>query len=174
RVPPPYSFPTVVGPFNTLDVRISVTQNVLDFASLRRMDALRSGIQVTEAENAATAEQVALQVASLYIAGQRAEATMEAAGANIDLAIALLKLSQDRESEGKGLAIDVTRARARLISDRQHLLAAELRRTRALLQLLSALGLRLDTELQLTDPLTFSPEAPVPLERALAIAIESR
>lgn len=174
NVPPPYTFPTVAGPFNTFDARISATQSVLDFTSLRRVDALRAGIQVAKAESAGAAEQVAVQVASLYVAGQRSEAAVEAAQANIDLADALLRLAQDRESTGKGLAIDVTRARAQLAGDRQHLLAAELGRVRAFLQLLSALGLRLDTDLQLTDPLTFSPEALIPLERALAMATESR
>jgi outer membrane protein len=173
-VPLPYTFPTVVGPFNTFDARIGVTQSVLDFTSLRRVDAFRAGIQEAKTESAAVAEEVAVQVASRYVAGQRAAAGIDAAQANIDLAVALLKLAQDRESTGKGIAIDVTRARAQLVSDRQHLLAAELGRIRAFLELLRALGLPLDTDLQLTDPLTFSAEPPVGLERALALAIESR
>jgi len=174
ELPPPYTFPTVVGPFNTLDARIGVTQRILDFATLRRIGASRAGIQVAKAESAVVAQQLAAQVARLYVTGQRSEAAMEAARASLELSEGLLKLAEEREGAGKGLAIEVTRARARLVSDRQHLLVAETEHTRVLLQLLNALGLRLDTDLQLTDKLTFSPDAPMPLNLALSTALESR
>ena len=40
---PGFSIPTFVGPFNTLDARVSGTQSVFDFSSIRRYQASKSG-----------------------------------------------------------------------------------------------------------------------------------
>jgi hypothetical protein len=61
-----------------------------------------------------------------------------------------------------------------LANDRQHLLVAQNARRSAYLQLLRAMGLRLDTELALTDKLEFLPVDPVTLEQAKALAFKER
>jgi hypothetical protein len=39
-----FAFPSLVGPFNVMDARLSGTQTVFDFSSIRRFKASRTGV----------------------------------------------------------------------------------------------------------------------------------
>ena len=101
----------------------------------------------------ATQEQVASQVARAYLAAVKGDADVETAQANVTLSEALLKQSENEKEAGTGTGIEITRAKVQLANDRQRLLAAQNARHSAHLQLLRAMNLRLDTELELTDRL---------------------
>src|SRR6185437_3485095 len=66
------------------------------------------------------------------------------------------------------------RAKVQLANDEQRLLVAGNERRRAYLQLLRAMGLRLDTEVELTDGLRYVPVDAVTLEQAKAQAVKER
>jgi outer membrane protein TolC len=169
-----FTFPNSVGPFNTFDARVRIRQDLLDISAIRRSRAIRSGVQVAQADTAEVRNRVAGEVANSYIAALRADAAAQTADASVTLAEALLKQAEDRRDAGKGLGIDVTRARAELAVERQRKLAAEIERTKVRLQLLRSLGLSLDTRVELSDSLTFAPMDPLPVEKALAVALHSR
>src|SRR5262249_2393715 len=109
-----------------------------------------------------------------YVAALRAQADQETSQANVDLAQALLKQAEDLKTAGTGTGIEVTRARVQLSNERQRLLVAADARHRADLQLLRAIGLRLDTRLELTDRLQHVPNDAVTLQQAKAEALKSR
>jgi len=119
-------------------------------------------------------DHVAGQVARLYLAALRAEAALATARANVTLAEALLQLARDQKAAGTGVGIEVTRAEVQLAHERQQLLIAETERRRAHLELLKALGLPLEMELQLTDALTYTPMEMPTVEQALRTAWRSR
>ena len=125
-------------------------------------------------EKESTDDQVANQVARAYLTGLRAEARVEATRADVTLGETLLKLAQDQKTAGTGTGIEVTRAQVQLANERQRLLVDENERREAHLQLLRAIGLKLDGVLQLTDKLMgLSIERMTP-EQALSEALESR
>ena len=84
----------------------------------------------------------------------RADADVEAYQANVALAEAVLKQSENQKSAGTGTGIEVTRAKVQLSNEKQRLLAVQNERSKAYLQLLRVMGLNLATELELTDKLT--------------------
>src|SRR5664280_2791870 len=141
---PGFIFPSFVGPFTTMDVRISATQSVFDFSSIRRFQASKVGVSAAKADVHGSAEQVAAQVARAYLAAVRADADVEAAKSNLTLSEAVLKQAENQKAAGTGTGIEITRARVQLANDRQRLLVAENARRAAGLQLLRAVGLRLD------------------------------
>ncbi len=171
---PGFVFPTFVGPFNTFDARAGLTQSLFDFSLIRRYQASRVAVRQAEAEGDSTRDQVVDQVARAYLAAQLAEATLETAQANVALAKTLVKLAEDQKGAGTGTGIEVTRARVQLANEEQRRLEAENERTRAHLQLMKTLGLRLDSELELTDKLAYQPAAPASLQEALAAALAAR
>src|SRR5664280_866352 len=59
---PGFQFPSFVGPFTTMDARISATQSVFDFSSIRRFQASKVGVSAARADVNGSAEQVAAQV----------------------------------------------------------------------------------------------------------------
>ncbi len=68
----------------------------------------------------------------------------------------------------------MTRQRVQLANENQRLLVSENDRRRARLQLLKAMNLRLDTEMELTDQLTYKPVDAAELEEARASALKMR
>jgi outer membrane protein len=168
------SIPSVVGPFTVMDARLNGTQSVFDFSSIRRFQASKVGISAAKSDLDATGEQVAAQVARAYLAAIRADADVETAQANVTLSQAVLTQAENQKKAGTGTGIEITRARVQLANDRQHLLVTQNARRSAHLQLLRAMGLRLDTELELTDKLAYTPVDALTLEEAKAQALKGR
>lgn len=171
---PGFSFPTVVGPFNTFDARVQATQSVFDFSSIRRYQASRAGVRASESDTANARDQISAQVASFYLVALAAQAHVEAAVASVELAQATAKLADNRKNAGTGTGIEVTRALVEVANAQQRLLVAENDRRQARLQLLRAMGMRLETEIELVDKLAYAPAGDVPLKETLASALDAR
>jgi outer membrane protein TolC len=171
---PGFSFNTFVGPFTTVDARVTGSQNVLDLSIIRRYQASKVGVSAARSDADATQEQVASQVARAYLAAVRGDADVETAQANVTLSEALLKQSENEKEAGTGTGIDITRAKVQLANDRQHLLVTQNARHSAHLQLLRAINMRLDTELELTDKLSYLPVDATTMEAAKAQALRER
>ena len=171
---PNFQFPTFVGPFNTMDARATVTQSVFDFSSIKRFQASKVGVSAARSDVDSTQEQVAAQVARAYLAAVRADADVETAQSDVTLAEAVLKQAENQKTAGTGTGIEITRAKVQLANDQQRLLVAGNQRTSARLQLMRVMGLRLDTELELTDKLAYVPVDAVTIEQARAQALKER
>ena len=169
-----FEFPTKAGPFNIFDARATVSQSVFNLSSIRRYQASRAVVKAARAEGDSTRDQVASQVAKAYLAALRAEARLEAANSNVELAEALHQLAVNQKDAGTGTGIDVTRAMVQLSDQRQLLLVAENQRRRAHLELLRAMDLKLDTKLELTGKLEYHPIEPLEVQEALEAALASR
>ena len=175
RIPiPGFTIPTFVGPFGVADARANVSQTVFDFSAIRRYQASKVSIQAVKADNEGTRNQVTDQVARAYLAGLRAQATLDTAHANVELSEALLRLAQSQKEAGTGTGIEITRAQVQLANDRQQLLVAENELDRAHLQLLKVIGLKLDSPVELTDRLSYLPVDAVETGQALATARQNR
>jgi outer membrane protein len=171
---PGFHFPTFVGPFATFDARATATQSVFDFSSIRRYQASKVGVSAARSDIRNTDEQVAAQVARAYLAAVKADTDVETAQANVTLSEALLTQANNQKTAGTGTGIEITRARVQLSNDRQQLLVAQNARRSAHLQLLRVMGLRLDTEIELTDRLEYAPVDALTLEQARQQALRER
>jgi outer membrane protein len=171
---PGFSIPTFVGPFGVLDARATVDQAVFDFSAIRRYQASKVAIEATKADNEGTHDQVTDQVARAYIAGLRAQASVDAERANVELSESLLRLAQQQKVAGTGTGIEITRAEVQLANDRQALLVAENDVDRTHLQLLKVIGLKLDNPVELVDRLSYIPMDAIDPAQALATANQHR
>ena len=169
-----FAFPTLVGPFGVMDARISGSLNLFDFSSIRRFQAARSGTSAAQSDVASTEEEVAARVARAYLLGIRADADVETARANANLSQAVLDQAESQKRAGTGTGIEITRAKVQLANDQQRLLVAENARRSAHLQLLRAMDVGLDIELELTDKLGYVPLDKITLEKARAQALAGR
>ena len=171
---PGFQFPAFAGPFSTMDARVTGSQSVFDFSSIRRYQASKVGIATAKSDLSGSEEQVAAQVARAYLTAVKADADVETAQSNITLSEAVLKQAENQKAAGTGTGIEITRARVQLANDRQRLLVAQNQRRSAQLQLLRAMGARLDTDLDLTDKLAYTPVDTVAVEQAKAQALKER
>lgn len=171
---PGISLPTFAGPFGIFDARTNANQSVLDLSTIRRYRTARTGVEAARRDKESARTQVTDQVARAYLAALSAEAHLETAKANVNLAAALRELADSQKRAGTGTGIDVTRAEVQLANEKQRLLVAENERTRAHLQLLRALDMRLDTKLELTDKLGYQVVEPITFDQALKSALDLR
>jgi outer membrane protein len=169
-----FTIPTFVGPYSVLDTRASVNQTIFDFSAIRRYQASRVAIQATQADNDGTRDQVTDQVARAYLAGLRAQASLDTESANVELSETLLRLAQQQKAAGTGTGIEITRAEVQLANDRQALLVAENDVDRTHLQLLKVIGLKLENPVELTDRLSFVSVEGIDIPQALATARQHR
>jgi len=167
-------FPSIVGPFNVFDAHVRVAARLIDVAAYRRWRAARQGIVVSDLERVQTENEVAAAVATLYVGLERAEASIEASRANVELSTRLFQIAEDQRKAGVATAIDSTRANVALARQRQLLIVAENRRDAARLALLRAIGMDLGANVVLTDPLRPEHEPLPTLEASLARASRSR
>jgi outer membrane protein TolC len=163
-----------VGPFNIFDAHVKIAARIIDIAAYRRYRAARQGFVVSEVERQQTENEVAAAVATLYVALQRAEASIDASRANVELSQKLLELAQDQRKAGVAPAIDSTRANVALARQQQLLLVAENRRDAARIALARAIGLDFASGLVPTDPLREEPEPLLSLDDGLALARQRR
>ncbi len=173
---PGFSIPNIVGPFSVFDARATASQSVLDFSSIRRYQASKVNVTAAESDYDVTKNQISDQVARAYLTVLRSDAARETAQANVDLSQALLELAQRQKDAGTGtFGIEVVRAQVQLANDRQRLVVAENDRRRAGLNLLRAMGLTLNTTMEMTDKLfPTSRRTWEPSEEALETAIMTR
>jgi outer membrane protein len=169
-----FSFPGLIGPFSVFDARASAQQSIFSFSDIRKYQASRADALASASDLNTTRNQVSDQVARAYLACLRADAALETAQANVDLSNALLKLSNQEKDAGTGTGIEITRAQVQLANDQQHLIVADNDRRKAVLQLLRAMGLSLDSDVAFTDKLAYTAVDVAPLEASLTEARQRR
>jgi outer membrane protein TolC len=171
---PGFKFPSIVGPFSVFDARATASQTVFDFSSIKKYQESKAEIAAAKSDFDATKNQVADQVARAYLTALRAQAALDTARADVELSQALLTLAQQQKDAGSGTGLDVTRAEVQLANDKQRLVASANDRRRAGLNLMRAMGLKLDTAIELTDKLEYRPSDLGTIEDALADARKLR
>ena len=171
-IPPGSS--NLAGPFSTFDARISAAAKLIDVAALRRYQASRHSIAVSDRDREATENDVAAAVATLYVSMQRAGAKVEQAKANVTLFEKLRDLAKDQEKAGVAIRVDTLRAEVQLAREKQALVVAQNDLDAARLGLLHAIGADLGTEVRLSDPLHEVDPAFTAAEEALSVAEATR
>ncbi|HSD10531.1 MAG TPA: TolC family protein [Candidatus Binatia bacterium] len=161
---------SLVGPFTVLDGRVSAATKLIDVAAIRRYQAARQSMKVSESERRATENNVAAAVATVYVAMQRAQAKVEQAEANVQLFEKLRDLAKDQEQAGVAIKLDTMRADVQLTRERQALLVARNDRDASRLALLHAIGSDLGAEVRLTDALVERTNGFASVEDALSLA----
>jgi outer membrane protein len=169
-----FQLPRFVGPFDTFDARVRGTLTLLDLSAIRRFQASRAGIGEAQLQNENARNEVAGLVATRYLAALHAQARLQAARADIELAQVILDLARDQKNVGTGTGIEVTRAEVQLANQRQQVLLAENDSRRAYLELLRAIGLELEAGVSLSQELGYRPFQRVSFAEAVETALNSR
>jgi outer membrane protein TolC len=149
------------GPFKNFDARMLLRQTVFDLSAIRNYQAGNAAVHTAELQEALAREQVASGTGLIYLEALRADRSVVAAQANVELAQALLKLAQDQRNAGIATGVDVTRAQTRLAEQQVALAQAQTSSEQARLNLQRVVGLPLGGPLTLTDQLRFV-EEPLP------------
>jgi len=171
---PGFTIPDEVGPFDTFDARIHLTQNLFSFSSIRQWQAAQKNLAADHSGTDSARQSVAGNVARLYAKALWAGVQLEASQANLKDAQALRDLSEHRTAVGEGTELDVARARLNVARAQQHLLSAQTEQTHAQLELIRILNLSWDTTLRLTGKLDTPPGRSPTVDALMSTALPAR
>lgn len=133
--------PVTVGPFNTFDARLFVSQSLFNLSALNEAEAQSHNVAAARHGIRGARNLVALVVANLYLQTLAAEARADSARAQLGTARALHAQAVDLKQGGIIAGIDVVRAEVRLGTERQRTTAAANEFEKSKLQLARVIGL---------------------------------
>jgi outer membrane protein TolC len=156
-----FSIPTVVGPFQYSQLLGNVSQSVWDPVARRNWHASQESERASTLSARDAREMVVLAVAGAYLETIATDARMASQHAQVDNAQAVYHQAEIRREAGTNARIDVTRTLVELQGQKQRLNALQADLQKQKLGLARLIGLPLDRELVLSEPLSFNPP-PVP------------
>ena len=166
--------PTVVGPFNHYDFRLSASQSLIDRHSYHNWKASEKQEEAAKLDYQDARDLVIRQAAGLYLNSQASAAEVEAAESRVTTSETLEKLARDQHAQGLATAVDEVRAQVQLARDQQNLLVARNTYQTSLLVLAHFLGLSPGAPLELAEPLKFHHVESADADQALHTALEAR
>jgi outer membrane protein TolC len=156
-----FSIPTVVGPFQYSQLLGNLSQSVWDPVARRNWHASQESERASALSARDARELVVLAVAGAYLQTIATDARVASQRAQVENAQAVNHQAEVRKEAGTNARIDVTRTLVELQGQQQRLNALESDLRKQKLVLSRLIGLPLDRELILSEPLAFNPP-PVP------------
>ncbi|ADW68412.1 TolC family protein [Granulicella tundricola] len=164
----------IIGPFQVVDFRAYLTQNVLNIAALQSYIASKhnfAGAKLT-AEDAR--DMVVLTVGNAYLLCIADAARIEAVNAELKTSKVTLDQAVAGHDAGTNPRLDVLRAQVDYQNEQQSLISTANTLAKDKLALARAIGLPLDQPFQLTDTAPFKPLDNLNAETAFTEALKSR
>jgi outer membrane protein TolC len=166
--------PTVIGPFNYLDMRAALTQSVFNWNYIQKERAAAQSLKAAEYTYKDARELVVLAVGNSYLQALAGEARVETADAQVKTAQTLFDRAVDQQKAGTIPAIDRLRAQVELQSRQQQIIAAHNDFAKQKLILSRVIGLPLGQEFELAEKAPYEAYTPPPLDECLKRAYASR
>lgn len=138
----------LVGPFNSFDARLQLTQTIFDPAAMSRFKAAQAGHELSLAELRQMKEDVMALVAMMYVDARRAAQSVEYAKAVVTTQEKKLSLAQSRLENGIASSLEIQQAQAAYDSARHFWQQTLTLATNTRLDLLASLGLDLEEQVQ--------------------------
>jgi outer membrane protein TolC len=169
-----FSIPTVVGPFQYFQLLGNLSQSIWDPVARRNWHASKESERASNLSARDTRELVVLAVAGAYLQTVATAARVVSQRAQVDNAQAVYHQAEVRKEAGTNARIDVTRTLVELQSQQQRLNALESDVRKEKIAFARLIGVPLDRELILSQPLAFNPPAVPDAAGALQQAFQNR
>ena len=135
---------------------------VFDLPSILRLKSSNADDRAAAMEESLASEQVAAAATLAYVELFRARQAIASAQADVDLALSLRQLAEDKKHAGTAAGIDVARAKTREAEEKLALLEARNVAQEAEVRLQRVVGLPLERGVVLKDAPGFAPSATAP------------
>lgn len=170
----PFPLPRVIGPFNYLDARASVSQSLFSFKDIEKERAASESLKSAQYTYKDARELVVLAVGNAYLTAIAAASRIETTEAQVKNAKALYDKAVDQQKAGLSPAIDTLRSQVELQTRQQQLIAARSDFAKQKLSLARIIGLPTGQEFVLTEKAPYQALTPLPVEEYLQRAYASR
>jgi outer membrane protein TolC len=171
---PGFSFPTIVGPYNNIDLRGSLSQSVVDLTAWNNYRSSREVYHAAQFSARDAHDAVVLAVCGAYLQIIATRERVTSAHAQLDTATALLQQTQQKRSVGLAPQIDVDRSEVEQLMQQQRVISLETELAKQKISLARITGLPPNDNYELTDELPFAAAPDIALDDALHQAFDSR
>ncbi len=171
---PGFSFPTVVGPFNYMDLRLRLTQTVLDYSAINNYRSTMETLHANEFFAKDAKDLVVLAVGGAYLQTLAAKARVIAARSQYETADVLFKQNGEQRSAGLIAQIDVNRSQVQALTQQQRVVSLENDLAKQKISLARLIGLPPNDHYDLTDDIPFAPPPVLTEEAAVRQALAQR
>jgi outer membrane protein TolC len=171
---PGFSIPQIVGPFNYFDVRIALSQSVLDLTARNNYLAAKDISRANELSAADARDLVVLAVGGTYLQVISAKARIDAASAQLETANALYKQAAEQRAAGVIAQTDLNRSQIQMLTQQQRLVSLQNDYAKLKINLARLTGLPPNDQYELADAIPFEAAPPITFDEALKQAFEQR
>jgi len=168
------NLPTIVGPFNYIDLRAYLKQRIADVQSVRNYQSSREAQKAAEFSAADAREVVVYVVTAAYLQVLAQSARVDSAKVQVDSAQAIFQQASDRFSAGLSAKIDMTRSQVELQTQQQRLTAEQADYEKDKIAFARLIGLSSAQAVTLTDKMLYAPLDNITLDQAVALASQNR
>ena len=171
---PGLALPTVVGPFNYIDLRASLSQSVMDLTAWNNYRAANETLRANRLSAQDAGDLIVLAVGGAYLQVIAAEARVQSARAQLATANSLYQQTLQNRLVGLLAQVDVDRSQIEALSQQQRLTSLESDVAKQKINLARMIGLPPNYEYQLSGDPPFSAAPPLSLDETLQQAFEQR
>jgi len=164
----------VIGPFNTFDARIMVSQRILDFSAIAHAQAGKIKWQASQLEIELASQQVVLATSEAYIQALGYAQELATSYEDVRLADHFLSLSLHQLDAGLASSVDVAGNRTQLAQEEAKQEELRLNVAKAQLELKRLIKVPLSQAIELTDTLENEDLDYLKVDEAIAHAQEDR
>ena len=171
---PSFGVPTLVGPFNYMDLRARLTQTVADFTARNNYRAAQENLRAAQLSVDDARNLVVLATGGAYLQVIAAEARVQSAQAQLETANAVYQQTQMQLQFGKVPQIDVNRSQVEVLTQKQRLVSLQNDVAKQKINLARLTGLPPSEQYDISDDVPFAAAPPITLEDAVKQALDQR
>jgi outer membrane protein TolC len=171
---PGFSTPTIVGPFNYFDVRVALSQMVVDLTARNNYLAAKATSRANELSAEDARDLIVLAVGGTYLEVIAANARIDAARTQLETANALYKQASEQRAAGVIAQTDLNRSQIQMLTQQQRLVSLQNDYAKLKINLARLTGLPPTDQYELTDLIPFATAPTITFDDALKQAFEQR
>ena len=171
---PGFRIPTVVGPFNYINLQASLSQTVLNLTALHNYRSAQATARASQYSLQDARDLIALAVGGAYLQALAAQARVDAAEAQLDTANAVFHQSTEQHGQGVLGRRNVDQSQVRALTQQQQIITLRNDLAKQKINLARLTGLAPNAGYRLTDNFPFSPTPVRNVNDAVAQAEQQR
>lgn len=171
---PGFTFPTIVGPFNNIDLRGNVSQSIFDPTAWNNYRSSSDAYHAAQFSARDARDAVVLAVCGAYLQIIATRERVTSAHAQLDTATALLHQTQQQRAVGVAPQIDVDRSEVEQLTQQQRVISLETELAKQKIALARIAGLPPNDQYDLTDDVPFAAAPDLTLDDAIKQAMDRR
>jgi outer membrane protein TolC len=171
---PPTEQQGKVGPFGSMDARVTLSQDLFNLANIRSWQSYRSRRESSRLLVEDAREIVALNVIAAYLEALRSKATRDTLAEQKNLADELYKTTRERTNQGAAAELDANRAMQKVNALEQQWEQASQNHIAAKLTLANILQARITSNFEVSDSAAYGAGTFPDRDAAVAMALAMR